>query len=257
MTQYDDETLMRRVDGELSPESGAAIDAAAAADPVLAGRLGALRALRTLVREAVPIAPDPRDQALARMIAAGGPAARPPVLERLRVGLGAVFQPRHAPIWAGLAAACFVLGLSIGWLGGGQADSGFVVDRDGAIADAGLVRVLDTRLTADGADAQGRAVGLTFRGADGRWCRTFQSGDAGVAGLACRSDDGWTLQALAPFQPAAGDLRTAAADIPAPVLAAVDAAITGDTLNAAAEARARDAGWRQTFAMDETATLHR
>jgi len=243
MTEYDDETLMRRVDGELSPEAGAAIDAAAADDPLLAGRLSALRGLRTLAREALPIAPDPRDQALARMIAASGPAARTSVLERLHVSLGGAFQPRHAPVWAGLAAACFVLGLSVGWLGGGQADSGFV-DRGGAITDVGLVRVLDTRLTADGADAQGRAVGLTLRDADDRWCRTIQSGEAGVAGLACRGDEGWTLQALAPFHPAAGDLRTAAADIPAPVLAAVDAAITGDTLDAAAEARARDAGWR-------------
>lgn len=242
MTRYDDETLMRRVDGELSPEAGAAIDAAAASDPALAARLEALRSLRTLAREALPIAPDPRDRDLARMIAAGSPAASPasPLIERLR----AAFAPRHAPIWAGLAAACFVLGLSIGWLGGGEADRGFTVDRGGAIADAGLIRVLDTRLTADGADAEGRAVGLTFRDAEGRWCRTFQSEEARVAGLACRETDSWRLRALAPFSPVAGDLRTAAADIPAPVLAAVDAAITGDALDAAAEAGARDAGWK-------------
>ncbi len=239
---YDDETLMRRVDGELSPEAGAAIDAAAAADPALAARLDALRRLRTLAREAVPIAPDPRDQSLARLIAAGGPATAPtgPLIERLR----AAFAPRHAPLWAGLAAACFVLGLSIGWLGGDSgSDRGFTVDQSGTIADAGLIRVLDTRLTADGADAEGRAVGLTFRDADGRWCRTFQSGQANVAGLACRDADQWTLQALAPFSAPPGDLRTASADIPAPVLAAVDAAIAGDALDAAAETRARDAGW--------------
>lgn len=241
---YDDEVLMRRVDGELSAEAGAAIDAAAASDPVLAGRLEALRRLRTLAREAVPIGPDPRDPALARLIAASTSTKQPalaPLLDRLR----AAFQPRHAPVWAGLAAACFVAGLSIGWLGGDSgADSGFTIDRGGALADAGLIKVLDSRLTADGADSEGRAVGLTFRDADQRWCRTFQSGQAGVAGLACREGETWTLQALAPFHPPAGELRTAAADIPAPVLAAVDAAIAGETLDAAAEARARDAGWR-------------
>ncbi len=242
---YDDETLMRRVDGELSPEAGAAIDAAAASDSALAARLEALRALRTLARAAIPIAPDPRDRDLARLIAAPRPSPLAPrLIERLR----AAFAPRHAPpkyatMWAGLAAACFVAGLSIGWLGGGEAESGFTVDRSGAIADAGLIRVLDTRLTADGADAEGRAVGLTFRDADDRWCRTFQSGEANVAGLACREADQWTLRALAPFSAPSGDLRTAAADIPAPVLAAVDAAIAGDTLDAAAETRARDAGW--------------
>lgn len=244
-THYDDETLMRRVDGELSLEAAATIDAAATTDPDLAGRLVALRSLRTLARAAVPLAADPRDQALARLIAAGAPA-RQPAAGRLFETLRAAFQPRDAPLWAGLAAACFVAGLSIGWLGGGAADKGFTVDRRGVIADAALIKVLDTRLTADGADAGGRAVGLTFRDADQRWCRTFQSGQAGVAGLACREDDHWTLQALAPFHAPAGELRTAAAGIPAPVLAAVDAAITGDTLDAAAEARARDAHWRSS-----------
>lgn len=240
MTPYDDETLMRRVDGELSPEAAGRIDAAAAADPVLAARLEALRRVRVLAREAVPVRPDPRDQALARLIATSAPAPAAALVERLR----AAFAPRHAPVWAGLAAACFVLGLSIGWLGGDSApDRGFTVDPDGILADAALVRVLDTRLTADGPDAEGRAVGLTFRDANGRWCRTFRSGEAAVAGLACREADRWTLQALAPFSAPAGDLRTASADIPAPVLAAVDAAIAGDTLDAAAETRARDAGW--------------
>lgn len=240
-TRYDDETLMRRVDGELSPEAGAAIDAAAAGDPVLAARLATLRSLRTRVHEAVPLASDPRDRDLARLIAA---APRPSsVAGRLLDRLRDAFAPARAPLWAGLAAACFVFGLSIGWLGGDRAGAGFTVDRGGVIADAGLVRVLDSRLTADGADADGRAVGLTFRDAEGRWCRTFQAGEAGVAGLACRDDGGWTMRALAPFQASPGELRTAAADIPAPVLAAVDAAIAGEALDAAAETAARDAGW--------------
>ncbi len=239
---YNDEALMRRVDGELTPEAGAAIDAAAAADPALAARLEALRDLRALAREAVPLAPDPRDRDLARMIATSAPR---PLLRapRLFDRLGATFAPRHAPLWGGLAAASFVLGLSFSWLGAGAPDRGFTVDPQGTISDAALVRVLDTRLTADGADTGGRAVGLTFRDADGRWCRTFQSADAGVAGLACREADLWRLQALARFQPTAGELRTASADIPAPVLAAVDAALADDPLDAAAEARARDAGW--------------
>jgi hypothetical protein len=242
MTPYDDETLMRRVDGELTPEAGALIDAAAAADPALAARLEALRTLRALAREAVPRAPDPRDADLARLIAA---APRPsPLAPRFIERLRAAFAPRHAPIWAGLAAACFGLGLSIGWLGGDSAPArGFTVGPDGALADPALVQVLDTRLTADGPDAEGRAVGLTFRDADHRWCRTFRSAEARVAGLACREADRWTLQALAPFSAPAGELRTASADIPAPVLAAVDAVLADDPLDAAAETAARDAGW--------------
>jgi len=241
MIHYDDETLMRRVDGELTPEAGALIDAAAAADPAIAARLATLRSLRSLAREALPLVPDPRDRDLARLIAAA--PTSPPLAARMSEALRIAFAPRHAPLWGGLAAACFVLGLSFGWLSAGGSNSGFTVGPQGQIADAALVRVLDTRLTADGADAEGRSVGLTFRDADDRWCRTFQSGEAGVAGLACREADAWGLEALAPFQPAAGDLRTASADIPAPILAAVDAALAADPLDATAEARARDAGW--------------
>ncbi|GAA0867465.1 hypothetical protein GCM10009116_00380 [Brevundimonas basaltis] len=240
---FDDEILMRRVDGELSPEAGAAIDAAAAADPALARRLERLRGLRTLAREAFPAASDSRDADLARMIAAA-PARREPWTARLSRTARAAFAPRHAPLWGAAAAASFVLGLSVGWLGQDRAPGGFVVAADGSLADAALVRVLDDGLAGDGLDAGGRAVGLTFRDADGRWCRTFRSGQAGVAGLACRNNGVWRLEALAPFQPSSSEVRTAGADTPAAVLAAVDALIADETLDAAAEAEARDAGWR-------------
>lgn len=239
---YDDEILMRRVDGELSPEAGAAIDAAAAGDPALARRLERLGGLRTLAREAFPAAPDPRDADLTRLIA-GGETRNPPWTVRLAAGLREAFAPRHAPVWAG-AAACFVLGLAVGWLGQERTPEGFAVASDGAIADAALVRVLDRGLAADGADGAGRAVGLTFRDADGRWCRTFRAGDAGVSGLACRTEGDWRMQALAPFQASGSEVRTAGADTPAAVLAAVDALIAGEALDGAAEAQARDAGWR-------------
>ncbi|WP_332654760.1 hypothetical protein [Brevundimonas sp.] len=240
---FDDEILMRRVDGELTPEAGAAIDAAAAADPALARRLDQLRGLRTLAREAFPAAPDPRDAELARMIMAGAaPSGRG--RGRWADAVRAAFAPRHAPVWGAVAAASFVLGLSIGWLGQDRTPEGFAVAADGGLADADLVRVLDRGLAADGADAEGRAVGLTFRDGAGRWCRTFQSGEARVAGLACRSDDAWRLEALAPFKPSGGEVRTAAADTPPAVLAAVDALIADESLDAGAEAQVRDAGWR-------------
>lgn len=240
---YDDDILMRRVDGELTPEAGAAIDAAAAADPALARRLEQLRGLRTLAREAFPAAPDPRDAELTRMIMAGA-APSGAGRGRLADAVRAAFAPRHAPVWGAVAAASFVLGLSIGWLGQDRAPDGFAVAADGTVADADLVRVLDRGLAAEGADAEGRAVGLTFRDGEGRWCRTFRSGEAGVAGLACRRDDGWRLEALAAFRPSGAEVRTAGGDTPPAVLAAVDALIADETLDADAEARARDAGWR-------------
>ena len=89
-----------------------------------------------------------------------------------------------------------------------------------------------------------RAIGISFRNRDGDYCRTFHlQRDASVAGLACRSGDAWQLQVLAAAPPHEGELRPAAA-MPIPVLQAVDAAIDGEPLDAAAEAAARDAGWR-------------
>ena len=67
--------------------------------------------------------------------------------------------------------------------------------------------------------------------------------EASVAGLACRRGEDWTLEVLAAAPVAEGEVRTAAA-MPLPVLQAVDAAIDGEPLDAAAEAAARDAGWR-------------
>lgn len=240
MTRLDDEILMRRVDGELTPEETAQVDAAAA-DPAVASRLAALRATRVAARDAFPSLSDARDADLARMIRSAPPRRSP--LTSFGAILAEAFAPKRAAVWGGLATAAFVGGLALGPLLGDR-DAGVTIADGGVLADAGLVRVLDTGLAADGADAEGRAVGLTFRGRDGAWCRTFNATEAGVAGLACRRDDHWTMQVIAPLSPSPGEVRTASSETPEAVLSAVDATIAGDTLDAAGEAAARDAGWR-------------
>lgn len=242
MTRYDDETLMRRIDGELTPEEGERIDAEALTDAALAVRLRTMRALRSVAREAFAVQPDARDEALARLIAGA---------DQVRVspwaGLGRVvaeaFAPKRAALWGGLAVATFVGGVFVGPLLKGP-EPAFTLAPGGEIADAGLVRVLDTRLASEGPDADGRAVALTYRDADGNWCRTFQAGDAGVAGLACRDAGQWAIRAAAPLGEATGEIRTASVDMPLAILSAVDAGLAGETLDAASEARARDGGWR-------------
>lgn len=237
---YDDEILMRRIDGELSPEEGERIDAAARADPELAARLAAMRGLRTAAQEAFLVEIDPRDQALALLIGAGVPPRRS-ALAAMRA-LADVLASRRTLIWGGLATAGFVGGLLLAPLLGG-AGEGMRIQPGGVLADASLVRVLDSRLAADGADAKGRAIGLTFRDGEGRWCRTFRAGEAELAGLACRHGDGWTVRALAPMTPTTGEVRTAGAETPEVILAAVDAVLAGETVDAAEEARGRDSGW--------------
>src|SRR5690606_570831 len=137
---YDDDILMRRIDGELPPEEGERIDAAAQADPALAARLEAMRRLRGAAREAFPVQVDPRDLALARLIGAAE-AARPSALDGVRGALADAFAPRRAALWGGLATAAFVGGLLLGPLLGG-AGEGLNIQSGGVLADAGLVRAL-------------------------------------------------------------------------------------------------------------------
>lgn len=242
MTGWTDEMLMRAADGELTPDAAARLETDCADDPVLAGRREAMLGVTRRVREAYPAQVDPRDSDLARMImGAGVKAGGLGWGERVR----AAFAPRRVVAWGAVAAACFVAGLLVSDLGrSGSSGTTFAVADGGTIADAGLVRVLDRRLAGEGVDAHGRSVGLTFRDGEGRWCRTFRADGASVAGLACRADDGWALEALAAAEGAGGEVRIAASNTPAPVLAAVDALIAGETLDAAREARARDGGWR-------------
>lgn len=240
MTRYDDETLMRRIDGEMPVAERDRIDAAAASDADLAARLAALRTTGAAARAAFPARSDARDADLARLIMASG--AAPTNSAGWKLWLGQAFAPRSAVVWGGLAMAAFVAGLLIAPSLNGS--TGFALTSDGAVADAGLVRVLDTGLAADGADVQGRSIGLTFRNAEGRWCRTFTATQDSVAGLVCRQGEDWRLQALAPAEALGGEIRTASSNTPAVVLAAVDANIAGDAADIAAERRARDDGWR-------------
>lgn len=237
----DDLTLMAFVDGELSAAERTTVEAALAADPGLAARADAFRMARTAARDAFPLGPDPRDAAVAVLIAGPAKQTSPSLAGRLRGWIDGISLPQAAA-WGGLAAACFVAGMAVGVFG--PSDGGFALDRQGGIADAGLIRVLDQRTAADGPDSEGRAVGLTFRAADGRWCRSFQSADDGVAGLACRQDNRWRAEAVAPFAASTSEIRTAASETPPAVLAAVDALIGDETLDAEAEQDAIRKHWR-------------
>lgn len=243
MSLPDDETLMRWSDGELSPDAAARLEAAARTDPALAGRMEAMSRSRQALAEAFPIAFDPRDADLARRIAAAGAAPpKPHPLAGLRARMRELLAPRHAVPWAAFATAAFVGGLLLGPLA--NRDAGLTLRPDRTVADAGLQRVLDRRLASDRADERGLSVGLTFQDVDGRWCRTFQSERDGWGGLACRVDGAWTVTALAALEASDGEVRMASSGTPAAVLAAVDASIAGETADALAETRARDAGWR-------------
>ena len=90
------------------------------------------------------------------------------------------------------------------------------------------------------------AVGLSFRDASGRVCRSFvHHGTPALAGLACRDGARWTLPVVSrPEATDEGEVRPAASAIPPEVQAALDARLQGEVFDAAQERAARDAGWR-------------
>jgi hypothetical protein len=155
------------------------------------------------------------------------------------VSLGAVRAQRRGmsnwAAWGGMAAT-LVLGTLIGTRlappSGGD---------DRLVASGAIAKALDQQLAS--APTGAVAVQLSFKAKDGRYCRSFST--TTTAGLACREADGaWALQQVAAVNALNGDMRQASSSLPPSVLAAVDATMAGDALNAEQEKAARDAGWR-------------
>ena len=254
----DDPILMAYADGQLDAAEAARVEAAIAADPALAEAVARHRALRARLQQAfAPALDEPVPAALlaaARAGASAGRGAATPAdaapadvasIQDARARRDAARAPRRGPpAWLAMAAV-LVLGLAVGLLLGRPATGPVRLGEDGQLLAQGeLARALDTQLAAEAGERI--AIGLSFRDADGHWCRSFHlRGDAAMAGLACRGDDGgWRLPALAEAAAGGGDLRQAAADLPPAVLAAIDERLVDDAADAEAERAARDAGWR-------------
>lgn len=240
--KFTDEMLMSYADGELEAAARAEIEEAMARDPALARAVEHHRAMaerigvayRDVLDEPVP----------ERLLALAAKPTATPVAD---------LASRHAerstragrwrlPAWAA-AAASLVVGLFVGIFVARESAAPYAESGGDLVARGALDAALTSQLATAGG-SHGVHVGISFRDRDGGYCRTFQLQDgASVAGLACRSGEGWKLEVLAAAPAVDGELRTAAA-MPLPVLQAVDAAIDGEPLNAAAEAAARDAGWR-------------
>lgn len=225
----DDERLMAYVDGELPASERATFEQELAADPELRRRLAEQRDLRRRLAAAFdPILEEPPPL---RLTLAAQTANTP----------GRSWRPAQwAAQWAGMAA-CLALGVLVGQAALPQRGP-LAVQTGGLLAQGRLASTLDQGLATDGGAIR---VGVSFRRADGRYCRTFQSAPDRLAGVACRERQGWiagTVAAWSP-EPEAG-YRTAGSETPAPVLAAVDGMIAGDTLDAASERAARDRGWK-------------
>ncbi|MXO91304.1 anti-sigma factor family protein [Pontixanthobacter aquaemixtae] len=115
---------------------------------------------------------------------------------------------------------------------------------DGAedYADVQLAAVLDSQLVAEqGSNADTRIL-LSFQNDDGEFCRAFSGADA--SGIACRDTEGWQLR----HSGGAGDQQSTefrqAGNEDADLMAIVQEMAAGPALDQDQEAAAKEKGWQ-------------
>lgn len=243
-----DHEIQAYVDGELAPEDAARIEAAVAADVMVAARMEREKRLRAQVRGAYdPVLEERVPDRLAALLAAGEDDVS---VAQPRAAGDNVVQMRRRPTggparWRTpvIAIAASVAALAVAtWLRPGAP----VRMQDGVlVAHGALARDLDGMLASAPEAGASTAIGLSFRDGDGHVCRSFASATLAVAGLACREGGRWLLPVVSRVEAgAAGGLRQASTAIPVEVQAAVDARLQGEVFDASEERAARDAGWR-------------
>jgi hypothetical protein len=250
---FSDDVLMAYADDELDLRTRAQVEDAMAADPQIASRVAAHQALRkTLRSDFDKVLDEPIPD---RLIAAARATSRVRSENRVVVPLQSRRRLRALalPNWAwphwGAVAASFVLGALVWHFGIDWYSSGPLTERDGQLLAAGTLDKALSNQLASAQPAQGPVqIGVSFRSKGGNYCRTFQLQEhASLAGLACRDQDKWRLEALAQGEVSPGalaDFRPAGSSLPPLIAQAVDEAIDGEPLDAKAEAHARTNQWR-------------
>ena len=233
------EQIVAYVDGELDDAGRAAVEAAAATDPVVAANIAAHRSLRAQLAAAFgPIADEPVPEPLTR--AASQPSLLPASWGGGSAARGADGGVRHVrfghPTLPQITAmaACLVAGVLLTFaITSPRGD--FTSGSNGLIARGALKQALNTQLAAD--TGTGPHIGMTFRDESGAVCRTFTT--AANEGLACRDGSDWRIDVAA-----RAEAKTEFSQASSPLITqAVEARIAGDVFDADAEQKARDGGW--------------
>ncbi len=236
----DDDRLLAFVDGELDAAARAEVEKALAADPAVARRAARHRALRHRVADTyAPVLDEPVPARLMALFSAAHPGTADLAAARARR------RSPGLPAWAAMAAS-LVLGLAAGAeLMRVGAPSLVSTGPTGLAARGALAHALDDQLASSGGAGPIR-IGVSFLSTGRRYCRTFHAGAARLAGLACRDPDAWRVEVAVAQGSArpAGAYRMAASELPAPVLAAAQAMMAGEPLDAAGEAAAKAKRWR-------------
>lgn len=251
-----DETLMAYVDGELDQAAREEVELVLRADPQMQVRVARHRALLQQVQAAY--AAELTEQVPEHLLAAATGAARPREAKvvslndaRAAIEYSASSVPRYRPTWqiAGAIAASIIVGTGLGYLMWGRTLSPLALSAGGELVARGqLARSLSQQVAAEQSRASAVQIGVSFLAKSGEYCRTFAlSGAASPSGLACRHGGEWQVQVLSQLpgadQADATEYRTAGSAMSAPILKAVEAEISGEPLDQAAESEARLRGW--------------
>jgi hypothetical protein len=237
-----DDMLSAYLDGELSAEDRARVDAALASDAGLAARLKALHAATRRFADAIrETDKEPMPEGVENLL-------------RPQTDNVFAFRPkkREQPKWvrpAAIAASIFALVVAVGLLGNGPGGSSenLIIAAGPVDRTSSLHRALDRTPSAETASVgAGRLSPIaTFRIAGGGVCREFLASqkDRAVRAVACRDDRQWTVKIAATEAASAGGYQPASG--PAAAIGAyIDSAIEGDALGPDEERALIEAKWR-------------
>lgn len=232
------EEIAAYADGELKGADLARIEAAVAADPVLAMQVDAHRALKArLAAHFAPIAAEPVPERLSALLRASGTGGGAEVIDFATAAaqFRAKAEPKPRP-WLRWAAPALAASLALGLLviRPSSTPEGYA---EGALANA-----LDTRLAANRPQDGTARILLSFPNAKGELCRGFAG--ASRSGIACRDATGWRLERALGGVTAQGTDFRQAGSADAELMAAMQDMAAGAPLDTTAEEAARAKGWR-------------
>jgi len=247
-----DEDLMAYVDGELDATARDAVEQAVRDDSQVARRVDAERRLRAQLGAAFsdvldePVPDRLIATAQGRAAVGAGDHVVPLAAALAAKGVAPTTPRPRSATWLAIAA-CLIAGIAIGLLLPllHTSREDVRVASDGALVAGGeLALALETRLSTSGG---GRVhIGLTFAAKDGRYCRAFMiAGPGAHAGVACRTDSGWQIDALEQPRESAEvtEYRMAGSALSPQIRAAVESRMEGEAFDAAREMQAIRGGW--------------
>jgi hypothetical protein len=254
--RFSEETLMAYADGELNADTRVAVDAATAQDSDLADAVALQIENRQALSSRLHAAFDSAltEEVPARLLAAANAA-----LATIPIDTPAVSTHVRAPIesseavrrWGvsqwGAIVASLCVGVLVGRFAFERADGPFVAEQGRMTAHGELSEALSIQAGGTLDRDTGIQMGVSYLAKTGDYCRTFTLRNENMlAGLACRRQNAWTIDALTRTTAnASGAYRMAGAAIPALLLGIVESTIAGDPLDNEQEAQARERGWQR------------